>query len=107
GTAGGAGPRRRALRFVPRAAARPRGRHRARPLRPGAHGLPVVRLQGRVRAAAALAAAAAAQAGRRAREAGAAPEGRAVSFTPVDHEARRRAREDHATSFVLEAGAGT
>ena len=30
-----------------------------------------------------------------------------MSFTPVDQEARRRTREDHATSFVLEAGAGT
>jgi ATP-dependent helicase/nuclease subunit A len=29
------------------------------------------------------------------------------SFRPVDHEARERARRDHATSFVLEAGAGT
>jgi len=29
------------------------------------------------------------------------------SFLPVDHEARERARRDHATSFVLEAGAGT
>jgi ATP-dependent helicase/nuclease subunit A len=28
-------------------------------------------------------------------------------FLPVDHEARERARRDHATSFVLEAGAGT
>jgi ATP-dependent helicase/nuclease subunit A len=28
-------------------------------------------------------------------------------FTPVDQEARARARGDHATSFVLEAGAGT
>ena len=26
---------------------------------------------------------------------------------PVDHDARERARRDHATSFVLEAGAGT
>ena len=30
-----------------------------------------------------------------------------VSFTPVDQEARERARRDHAVSFVLEAGAGT
>ena len=30
-----------------------------------------------------------------------------MSFVPVDEEARRRAREDHATGFVLEAGAGT
>jgi ATP-dependent helicase/nuclease subunit A len=29
------------------------------------------------------------------------------SFRPVDHEARERARRDHDTSFVLEAGAGT
>jgi len=29
------------------------------------------------------------------------------AFLPVDHEARERARRDHATSFVLEAGAGT
>ena len=28
-------------------------------------------------------------------------------FTPVDHEARERARADHRTSLVLEAGAGT
>ncbi len=30
-----------------------------------------------------------------------------MSFAPVDQEARQRARRDHATSFVLEAGAGT
>ncbi len=30
-----------------------------------------------------------------------------VSFVPVDHVARERARHDHDTSFVLEAGAGT
>lgn len=30
-----------------------------------------------------------------------------MSFTPVDQEARERARRDHATSLVLEAGAGT
>jgi ATP-dependent helicase/nuclease subunit A len=30
-----------------------------------------------------------------------------VSFTPVDQDARERARRDHGTSFVLEAGAGT
>jgi ATP-dependent helicase/nuclease subunit A len=30
-----------------------------------------------------------------------------VSFTLVDAEARRRAREDHGTSFVIAAGAGT
>lgn len=30
-----------------------------------------------------------------------------MSFTPVDREARERARRDHTTSFVLEAGAGT
>jgi len=29
------------------------------------------------------------------------------SFRPVDHEARERARREHGTSFVLEAGAGT
>jgi len=30
-----------------------------------------------------------------------------VTFIPVDQDARERARRDHATSFVLEAGAGT
>ena len=30
-----------------------------------------------------------------------------MRFTPVDQEARERARHDHAKSFVLEAGAGT
>jgi ATP-dependent helicase/nuclease subunit A len=30
-----------------------------------------------------------------------------VTFVPVDEEARERARRDHATSLVLEAGAGT
>src|SRR5881396_3761234 len=29
------------------------------------------------------------------------------SFRPVDHDTRERARRDHGTSFVLEAGAGT
>ena len=28
-------------------------------------------------------------------------------FRPVDEDARERARRDHATSLVLEAGAGT
>jgi len=30
-----------------------------------------------------------------------------MTFVPVDQDARERARRDHATSFVLEAGAGT
>src|SRR5258706_10529270 len=30
-----------------------------------------------------------------------------MTFIPVDQEARERARRDHGTSFVLEAGAGT
>ncbi|HWW92599.1 MAG TPA: UvrD-helicase domain-containing protein, partial [Vicinamibacteria bacterium] len=30
-----------------------------------------------------------------------------MSFRPVDHEARARARSDFATSLVVEAGAGT
>ncbi len=30
-----------------------------------------------------------------------------MSFTPVDQDARERARQDHTTSLVLEAGAGT
>ena len=30
-----------------------------------------------------------------------------MSFVPVDQEARERARREHGTSFVLEAGAGT
>ncbi len=30
-----------------------------------------------------------------------------MTFEPIDHEARRRARDDHDTSLVLEAGAGT
>jgi hypothetical protein len=35
------------------------------------------------------------------------PAGRDVTFIPVDQDARERARRDHGTSFVLEAGAGT
>ena len=30
-----------------------------------------------------------------------------MSFRPVDEEARERARHDHGTSLVVEAGAGT
>ena len=30
-----------------------------------------------------------------------------MSFVPLDHDVRERARHDHASSFVLEAGAGT
>src|SRR6185295_10853831 len=67
----------------------------------------MVRFQGRVRAHAPAEAAPAAQARRCAHPAGAAPAGRDMTFVPVDQDARERARRDHATSFVLEAGAGT
>ena len=30
-----------------------------------------------------------------------------MTFVPTDEDARRRTRQDHATSLVLEAGAGT
>jgi ATP-dependent helicase/nuclease subunit A len=30
-----------------------------------------------------------------------------VTFVPIDEDSRARARHEHATSFVLEAGAGT
>ncbi len=94
---------------VPRAPARAGGRHRPGPLRPGAHRVRMVRLHRRVRAAAAARAAAALQDQRPAGAAGAPHAGRGMSTrpVPVDEDARERARRDHGTSLVIEAGAGT
>src|SRR6185369_3148547 len=105
--AGGAGPRLRARRRLPPAASRHGGRHRRRPVRPGSRGLHVVRLHGGLRAGPAHRAQAPVQDGRRARPARAAPAGPGMSGAPVDRDARAEARDDHGTSLVLEAGAGT
>ena len=76
-------------------------------LRAGAVGLRLVRLHHGLRAEGAPPAAAADQDPRRDAPVLPAAEGRGMSFRPVDEEARERARSDHATSLVIEAGAGT
>ncbi|PYQ39734.1 MAG: hypothetical protein DMF77_20540 [Acidobacteria bacterium] len=101
------GPGPGAVRFLPRAPARPGGRDREGRLRAGAHRLRVVRLQGRLRARAPPEAPPTDQDRRPAHPGRAQAEGRDVTFVPVDQDARERARREHGTSFVLEAGAGT
>ena len=96
-------------RALPCAPARHARRHRPGALRAGAHLLHLVRLHGGVRPAPAARAAPAVQDHRSAPPAGPAPPGLLVSTRslPIDEAARIRARTEHATSFVLEAGAGT
>ena len=94
-------------RVFPRAAAHAHVRHRGGPLRAGAHRLPLLRLPGRVRAAAAAGAAAAVQAGRSAPARVPEAAGVAMSWLPADQRDRERARRSRGETLVLEAGAGT
>ena len=82
----------------------PRRDHRGRRLPPGTDGVHVLRLQVGVRSTTPPRAEAALQARRPPRETGPRLARRTLSFRPVDDEARRRARTDHETSLVLEAG---